>query len=333
MNKNLRFQVLAAAALATGSFSANAQTGSVGIGVATPNSSAVLDVSSTTKGILVPRLTSAQRTAISSPAQGLLVFQTDGTQPGFYYNASTTSTANWLWLPDKAGAGDNLGNGTATTAVKLAGNTLSNNGTGGISITDAGQVTVTGNSVVTGNSTVSGNSSTTGNSVVSGSGNVGGSLAVGTTAAAASSAALEVSSTSKGLLPPRMTLAQRNVIGSPTVGLLIIQTDNTPGLYQYTATGWSTVGAGNYTAESNSVSAAPTSAVTVAPAVTNIVYTNNGGGNGAVTLGAGTEGQRLVIVNNDNEFLTVVSGSGTGNILSRYAARYIYTNGAWRRES
>ncbi|RSK46648.1 hypothetical protein [Hymenobacter perfusus] len=315
MNKNLRFQVLAAAALATASLSASAQTGSVGIGVATPNSSAVLDVSSTTKGMLVPRLTSAQRTAISSPAQGLLVFQTDGTQPGFYYNASTTSTANWLWLPDKAGAGDNLGNGTATTAVKLAGNTLSNNGTGGISITDAGQVTVTGNSVVTG------------------SGNVGGSLAVGTTAAPVSTAALEVSSTSKGLLPPRMTLAQRNVIGSPAVGLLIIQTDNTPGLYQYTATGWSTVGAGNYTAESNSVSTAPTAAVTVAPAVTNIVYTNNGGGNGAVTLGAGTEGQRLVIVNNDNEFLTVVSGSGTGNILSRYAARYIYTNGAWRRES
>lgn len=334
MNKNLRFQVLAAAALATVSLSAYAQTGSVGIGTATPNASAALDVSSTAKGMLVPRMTSAQRTAISSPAQGLLVFQTDGTQPGFYYNASTTTTASWLWLPDKAGAGDNLGNGTATTAVKLAGNTLSNNGTGGISITDAGQVTVTGNSVVTGNSTVSGNSSTGGTSTVTGSGSVGGSLAVGTTAAAASSAALEVSSTSKGLLPPRMTLAQRNAISSPVVGLLIIQTDNTPGLYQLTATGWATVGAGNYTAESNSVSAAPTAAVTVNPAVTNIVYTDNSAAtNGTVTLGTGTEGQRLVIVNNDNGYLTVVSNSGTGNILSRYAARYIYTNGAWRRES
>lgn len=339
MNKNLRFQVLAAATLATVSLSASAQTGSVGIGVATPNASAALDVSSTTKGMLVPRMTSAQRAAISSPAQGLLVFQTDGTQPGFYYNASTTSTASWLWLPDKAGAGDNLGNGTATTAVKLAGNTLSNNGTGGISITDAGQVTVTGNGVVTGNSTIGGASAVTGNSTVggtstvTGSGSVGGTLAVGTTAAATTSAALEVVSTSRGLLPPRLTQAQRNVIGSPAIGLLIIQTDNTPGLYQYTATGWATVGAGNYTAESNSVSAAPTAAVTVNPAVTNIVYTNNAGSNGAVTLGTGTEGQRLVIVNNDNEFLTVVSGSGTGNILSRYAARYIYTNGAWRRES
>lgn len=313
MRQPLRYWLLGGALLLAGT--ARAQTGSVGIGTASPNASALLDLSSTTKGLLIPRLTSAQRTAIGSPAAGLLVYQTDGTQPGFYYNASTTSTANWLWLPDKAAAGDNLGNGTATTAVKLAGNTLSNNGTGGISITDAGQVTVTGNSVVTG------------------SGNVGGSLTVGTTAAPVSTAALEVSSTSKGLLPPRLTLAQRNAIGSPAVGLLIIQTDNTPGLYQYTATGWSTVGAGNYTAESNSVSAAPTTAVTVAPAVTNIVYTDNSNNNGTVTLGAGTEGQRLVIVNNDNGYLTVVSGSGTGNILSRYAARYIYTNGAWRRES
>ncbi len=47
-------------------------------------STAVLDVNSTTKGLLSPRMTSAQRTAISSPATGLLVFQTDGT-PGFYY--------------------------------------------------------------------------------------------------------------------------------------------------------------------------------------------------------------------------------------------------------
>lgn len=321
MNKNLRLYLLTAAALTTISLAASAQTGSVGIGTATPNSSAALDVSSTTKGLLIPRLTSAQRAAISNPAQGLLVFQTDGAQPGFYYNAGSTATPNWLWLPDKAGAGDNLGNGTATTAVKLAGNTLSNNGTGGISITDAGQVTVTGNSIVTGNSTVNGN------------GTVGGSLAVGTTAAPVATAALEVSSTSKGLLPPRLTLAQRNAISSPAIGLLIIQTDNTPGLYQYTATGWSTVGAGNYTAESSSVTPAPSAAVTVNPAVTNVVYTNNGVGNGVVTLGAGTEGQRLVIVNNDNEYLQVVSSSGTGNILSRYAARYIYVNGAWRRES
>jgi hypothetical protein len=162
-----------------------------------------------------------------------------------------------------------------------------------------------------------------------------GSVGIGTPTPNAS-AVLDVTTTTatpKGFLPPRVSLADRDRIASPAEGLVVYHADNTPGLSQYTATGWATVGAGNYTAESNSVSPAPTAAVTVNPAVTNIVYTNNGSGNGVVTLGSGTEGQRLVVVNNDNEYLTVVSGSGTGNILSRYAARYIYTNGAWGRES
>jgi parallel beta-helix repeat protein len=300
---------------------------SVGVGTAAPAATAMLEVASTTKGMLVPRMTLAQRTAISSPAQGLLVYQTDGAQAGFYYNASATSTANWLWLPDKTTSGDNLGNGTATTAVKLAGNTLSNNGTGGISITDAGNVTVTGNSTVTGASSVAGNSAVTGN------GTVAGTLAVGTTTIDAK-AALDVTSTTKGLLPPRLTLAQRNSMGIPTVGMLIVQTDNTPGLYQYTATGWASVGAGVYTAESSSTGAAPTTAVNVSPSVTNIVYTNNSSTTiGSVTLSPGTEGQRLVIVNQDLQYLPVVSASGTGNILPGYAVRFIYTNGGWRRES
>jgi hypothetical protein len=46
----------------------------VGIGTVTPDSSAMLDVRSTNKGFLMPRLTTAQRTAIASPATGLLVY-------------------------------------------------------------------------------------------------------------------------------------------------------------------------------------------------------------------------------------------------------------------
>jgi len=54
---------------------------------ATPDASAILDVKvtgATKKGVLIPRMTASERLSISSPAVGLLVYQTDGT-PGFYY--------------------------------------------------------------------------------------------------------------------------------------------------------------------------------------------------------------------------------------------------------
>ena len=47
---------------------------SVGIGTATPNTSAQLDISSTSKGTLITRMTSTQRKAITTPAPGLLVY-------------------------------------------------------------------------------------------------------------------------------------------------------------------------------------------------------------------------------------------------------------------
>jgi hypothetical protein len=64
------------ALLAAAPLAAQAQTGSVGIGTSTPNASAALDVSSTSKGLLPPRLSTAQRDAIASPAAGLTVLNT-----------------------------------------------------------------------------------------------------------------------------------------------------------------------------------------------------------------------------------------------------------------
>lgn len=49
----------------------------VGINTNTPHSSSILDVSSTTKGFLIPRMTHAQKTAIVSPVAGLLIYCTD----------------------------------------------------------------------------------------------------------------------------------------------------------------------------------------------------------------------------------------------------------------
>jgi len=57
-------------------------------GEAAPNASSILDLTSTTKGFLPPRMTNAQRTAISSPAVGLVVYCTD-TVEGLYVNKST----------------------------------------------------------------------------------------------------------------------------------------------------------------------------------------------------------------------------------------------------
>jgi hypothetical protein len=54
------------------------------------------------------------------------------------------------------------------------------------------------------------------------------------------STVLDVKSTSKGFLVPRMTLAQRP--SSPATGLMIYQTDNTPGFYYYNGSGWALVG-------------------------------------------------------------------------------------------
>ena len=66
----------------------NAQTNNVGINTTTPDASAALDVVSTTQGMLVPRMTAAQRGLISSPATGLMVYQSDATAGFYFYNGT-----------------------------------------------------------------------------------------------------------------------------------------------------------------------------------------------------------------------------------------------------
>ncbi len=63
-------------------------SGSVGVGTITPNAGAQMEVSSTTKGVLFPRMTKAQRDAIASPSTGLLIFQTDDISGFYYYSGS-----------------------------------------------------------------------------------------------------------------------------------------------------------------------------------------------------------------------------------------------------
>ncbi len=62
---------------------------SIGLGTATINSSALFQMDSTTKGFLPPRMTQAQRVAIVTPAEGLIVYQTNGVI-GLYIYANAT---------------------------------------------------------------------------------------------------------------------------------------------------------------------------------------------------------------------------------------------------
>jgi hypothetical protein len=61
----------------------NGWSQNIGIGTPTPNASALLDISSNNKGLLMPRMTSAQRNAIVAPAKGLMAF--DSSQNSFWY--------------------------------------------------------------------------------------------------------------------------------------------------------------------------------------------------------------------------------------------------------
>lgn len=98
---------------------------SVGIGTTSPNNSAVLDVSSITKGLLIPRMNTSQRTSIGSPVAGLMVYDTDFKE--YYHHDgtnwkkvlnnnvwNTSSTRNYVY-----NSTDSIGIGTTSPDQKL----------------------------------------------------------------------------------------------------------------------------------------------------------------------------------------------------------------------
>ena len=139
------------------SHSAFAQNQNVGIGTTNPDASSLLELKSTNKGVLVPRLTTAQRLAIVNPANSLLVYDT--TLGCFYYYNGTT----WVALCGNGGIVGPAGSTGATGDTGLqgvtgaTGNTGStgatgNNGTNGTN----GAVGATGATGATGNNGMNG---------------------------------------------------------------------------------------------------------------------------------------------------------------------------------
>ncbi len=111
---------------------------SVGINNSTPDASSILDIKSTTKGLLIPRMTTAQRTAIAAPAKGLLVF-----------DISTNS----LWFHNGT-SWNAFSSGSSTNYWTLSGSDISNNNAGNVGIgisTPLAKLHITGNVKVDGN--------------------------------------------------------------------------------------------------------------------------------------------------------------------------------------
>ncbi|TDH18424.1 tail fiber domain-containing protein [Segetibacter sp. 3557_3] len=112
---------------------------------ATGHSSAMLDVASTTSGILIPRMTLAQKVAIAGPTEGLMVYQTDGVKGFYYYNGSvwtllslasanqwaTTGNAGTSWNTNFLGTSDNVSLRLRTNNIqRLIVDSLGNMGVG-----------------------------------------------------------------------------------------------------------------------------------------------------------------------------------------------------------
>lgn len=92
-SEQMKKVILCAAGLflyAAGGF---AQDNNVGIGTITPDPSAKLEVESTESGVLIPRMNTLQRQAIASPAEGLLVYDTD-IDCFFYFSAASSAWEN-----------------------------------------------------------------------------------------------------------------------------------------------------------------------------------------------------------------------------------------------
>lgn len=173
---------------------ATAQSVSINNTGAPPDPKAMLDISSNSKGILIPRMTQAERDAIVSPATGLLLYNSSSNSFQYYNSAAWINITN---------------SGIVTGIPNKVPRFLGIWGlTNGIMMDDGNGVSIN-------------NTSTLANS----------------------SAILDMTSTTKGVLIPRMTSANRTAILSPATGLLVYDT-NLNGFMFYNGTDWTSIGGG-----------------------------------------------------------------------------------------
>lgn len=157
---------------------------SIGIGTTTPNAKAALDISSTTKGLLIPSMTTSQRLLITLSASGpngLMVYDTDKSE-FYYYNGSGWSPIlnGSYWTRPNAGrnrianANDSIGIGTNSPTewldvdgnIRTRNNLIIDNNVDATGTVQAGQLVTSGNISAVGASLLNGDVTTNSDLVI-----------------------------------------------------------------------------------------------------------------------------------------------------------------------
>ncbi len=279
----------------------------------TVEKSAVLELVSNNQGLLLPRIADTSLINVLNPPDGMIIFyvpikqlmiRTNGSWQEFALAGSgvTSLNGNTGALTMDTGYINNfyqkvrtLLSATAPITYNstsgLIGITQSTTSTNGyLSSTDwnifNSKAPATGGTGYIQNQTAS---AQTGGFNINGNGLIGGNVGIGTVTPAASSA-LDIASTTKGLLAPRMTTAQKAAIASPATGLLVYDT-TLGGFYFYDGSGWVAITSGNTT-------------------ITSWQKTGNAGTDPSINFVGTTDAQDLVFKANNTERARIISSSG-----------------------
>lgn len=217
------------------------------------NASVALDIQSTTKGVLFPVMTTADRDALKTPATGLLIFNRSAGGYFNYYDGANwqeiartvvVGATNPLTTGNEAGVG--VGVADPDNSAILHVNSLTKGfllpriataPTTPVIGTVYYKSSATSNHIFYYDGTVWAQISTsTIGATIGGGAETAAGLLIGTGTIAAS-AKMEISSTTQGLLMPRLTDAQRDAIQSPAEGLTIYNT-TTNTMQYYAALTW-----------------------------------------------------------------------------------------------
>ncbi|MDR3642738.1 MAG: hypothetical protein P4L74_03890, partial [Candidatus Doudnabacteria bacterium] len=183
----------------------NSSTTQLSVGTSTPDSSALLELDSTNKGFLAPRMTQAQRDAILNPATGLLIFNTDSKQYNFFDGIT------WSIVGTGSGGNGNVATGTPGAFAFYSATSTE--------VGPQSSLFISGGNIGIGTSTPSFPLTVVGDALLSGNETLLGQLSVSSTSTLATT-----------------TISDLTITGTGRIGLLVATTANISDLTVATAT-------------------------------------------------------------------------------------------------